>query len=132
MADRERNAAVVRRALAAVDHRDVTTLQGLLHPDIKWHDLGSNNPLGGTYEGVGAVMTFFAKTFEMTGDTLHIALHDVTSSEGHVVALVRLTGRREGKSLDDKSLFVVHVKDDKVFEVYSYAEDQPSTDDFWS
>jgi ketosteroid isomerase-like protein len=132
MGRRDENERVVRRILEAIDQRDVAVLQSSLDPDAVWHDLGSGNPLGGDYVGAGAVMTFMAGTFEMTGDTLRMDVHDVTSSDRHVVALIRLTGSRAGKTLDDNTLFVAAVKDGRVTEVWSYAADQAATNEFWA
>jgi uncharacterized protein len=129
---REENERIVRRALEAVDQRDVAALQSCLHPDVTWNDLGSGNPLGPRFEGIGAVMTFFAQTFEVTGDSLHLEVHDVTSSERHAVALVRLTGTRSGRTLDDNTVFVVAVGDGRITEVWSYAADQSAANAFWS
>jgi ketosteroid isomerase-like protein len=123
---------VVRRILAAIGHRDVAALQSSLHPDVVWHALGGGNPIGGDYVGAGPVMTFMASTFEMTGDSLQVEVHDVTSSERHVVALVHLTGARGGRTLDDNTVFVAAVEDSRVTEVWSYVADQAAANEFWS
>lgn len=131
MGDRRENEAVVRRTLDAVNNRDVAALQECFHPDVIWRETGRDNPLGGPFHGIGAVLTFLAARFEASADSLAIDVHDVVSSDEHVVALVHLTGTRGTKALDDRSVFVVHLVDGQVGEVWSYAEDQTSIDGFW-
>jgi hypothetical protein len=40
-------------------------------------------------------------------------------------------GEREGKSLDDNSVQVFHIKDGKVTEQWLYPSDAYASDDFW-
>jgi uncharacterized protein len=132
MGDRRENEVLVRRALDAVNHRDVSALQDCLSPDVVWNETGSQNPLGGPFEGIGSVMTYLARLFDETADTLKIQVHDVTASDEHAVALVRLTATRGGTDLQDESLFVVHTSEGRIASVWSYSEDQPAVDRFWA
>ena len=131
MGDRRENERVVRRTLDAVNGRDVAELQACFHADVSWFETGRDNPLGGPYRGIGEVLTFLAARFEQSADTLAIDVHDVVAGDEHVVALVRLTGARGDRRLDDRSVFVVHVDDGLVREIWSYAEDQTGIDGFW-
>lgn len=132
MGDRRENEALVRRALDAVNDRDVTALQACFHPDVLWRETGRNNPLGGPFDGLGAVLTFFASLFEASADTLTLEVHDIMASTTHAAAMVRITGTRGERELDDQTVFIVHFRDGLVREVWSYSEDQASADEFWA
>nr|NIO30484.1 hypothetical protein [Gemmatimonadota bacterium] len=45
---------------------------------------------------------------------------------------LRATGTRGGKRYDSLEIDVYHVRDGKVTEFWSFAEDQRVTDEFWS
>jgi len=126
------NEAPIRRTFEAFDRRDVAGIQAYLHPDIVWFDLGSDNPLGSEFRGVGEVLSFFAHTFETTNDSLHLNVHDVLANDNHAVALVQLTGQRGKRELNDQTVFLCHVKDGLVTQVWSYAEDQTKANAFWA
>lgn len=132
MGDKEVYEALLRKAFAAVESRDSVALQGIFHPDVVWHDLAMNNPLGSEHIGLGAVLTFLAAIFEASTDSLHVDLHDVFANDEHGVALARLTASRQGRSLDDKTVFVVHFDGNKVREVFAYSEDPGKVNAFWS
>ena len=132
MGDRDRHEGLLRRAFDAVHSRDSIALQEIFHPDVEWHDLAMDNPLGSEHVGLGAVLTFLAATFEETADSLHVDVHDVFANNEHGVALAHLTASRQGRSLDDRTVFVVHFDGDKVREVFVYAEDPEKVNAFWS
>jgi len=130
--DRQANLEMLKRAFTALDHRDVGALQDCFHPEVVWHDLGMDNPLGSEHVGVGPVLTFLAGNFERSRDSLRVELHDVVASDQHGVVMVRLTASLPGRSLDDRTVFVAHFRDDKISEVYAYAEDPSKMNEFWS
>jgi len=82
-----------------------------------------DGPLGSEHQGVGPVLTFLAGNFERSRDSLRVELHDIVASDEHGIAMVRLTASLPGRSLDDRTVFVAHFRDDKISEVFAYAED---------
>lgn len=69
---------------------------------------------------------------ELSGGSFQVELHDVVASDEHVVNLDRLTGNREGKSLDINLALVVHVRGGKIAEAWDLFSHQYAWDDFWS
>ena len=78
------------------------------------------------------VLANFAKTFELSGGTFSVELHDVLANDEHGVALGVARGEREGKTLEDRYAHVVHFRDGKVSESWLHSEDQYAGDEFWS
>lgn len=127
------NLDLARRALAAIEHRDPSALQSTLHPDVVWRELGSDNPLGDTFEGIGAVLSFIASLYDRTGGSLHLEVHDVLANEEHIVALVRIKAlAADGSGLDDEAVLVGHIRDGLVDSVWSYSQDQATANAFWA
>jgi ketosteroid isomerase-like protein len=59
-------------------------------------------------------------------------IHAILADDEHAVVLTRSTGQREGKTLDDNSVQVFHLKDGTVTEQWLYPGDAEATDAFWS
>ena len=125
------NAALLRNGYAAFATGDMATLRELFADDIVWHVSGAS-PLAGDYNGREAVFAFFSRSTELSGGTLRIELHDVVANDEHAVALARETASRQGKRLNAREAHVYHVRNGKVTEFWSFAEDQRAEDEFWS
>ena len=54
------------------------------------------------------------------------------ANDEHAVALMQATASRQGKQLDLRDVTVYHIRNGKVTEFWSFAEDQRATDEFWS
>lgn len=124
------NEELVRRGYAAFQSGDMATLKDLFADDIVWHATGRNQ-MAGDFKGTDAVLEQFGKTFEVTGGTFKIDIHDVLANDEHVVVLVHATGEREGKRLDDNSVQVFHVRDGQVTEQWLQPGDAYAVDEFW-
>ena len=125
------NAALLRKGYEAFDKGDVAVLTELFAEDVVWHVAG-NNPLSGEHRGKEAVFAAFAKTVGVPPLSFKIELHDVLANDEHAVALVQATANRQGKQLDLRDVTVYHIRNGKVTEFWSFAEDQRATDEFWS
>jgi ketosteroid isomerase-like protein len=90
------------------------------------------SPFAGGYTGMAEVLGWLGRSAEVSGGTLRVELHDVIGNDDHVVALVNVRAEREGKTLDDNSVQVFHVKDGKVTEVWTHPADVYVEDEFWS
>src|SRR5216117_2366440 len=104
------NEELVRRGYQAFATGDMATLNELFADDIVWHAPGRNQ-LAGTYRGKEEVFGTLQKVAELTGGTFKLEIHAILADDDHAVALTRATGEREGKSLDDNTIQVFHVKD---------------------
>jgi ketosteroid isomerase-like protein len=124
------NEDLVRRGYAAFQSGDMATLNELLAEDVVWHAPG-HNQLSGDFRGRDAVLATFQKTFELTGGSFKLAIHDVLANDAHVVVLVTANAQREGKTLEDNSVQVFEISDGKVAEQWLYPGDAYATDEFW-
>ena len=124
------NEDLVRKGFAAFSSGDMATLNELFADDIVWHSPGRSQ-LSGDYRGKPAVMGFFQKTFELTGGTFKLEIHDVLANDTHGVALVRATAELEGRKLDSNSVQVFHIVGGKVVEQWLTNDDQYASDEFW-
>jgi ketosteroid isomerase-like protein len=126
------NEDLVREGYAAFGRGDLDTLQTRFFADgIRWHFPG-RSPFGGDYTGAGEVLTWLGRTFEASGGTIRIELHDVIGNDDHVVALTTVRAEREGRTLVDNSVQVFHIHDGKVTEVWTHPADLYASDEFWS
>jgi uncharacterized protein len=123
------NEELVRRGFDAFSKGDVDTLRALFDPDAVWHAPG-RSPLSGDHRGVDDILDYFARTMELTGGTFRVELHDVVANDEHAVAMYVSRGDREGKTLEDKSVLVSHVRNGKFVETWQYFEDQYAGDEF--
>jgi hypothetical protein len=125
------NEELVRRGFDAFSKGDVETLRGLFDQDAVWHTPG-RGPIAGDHRGVDAILGFFAQTMERTGGTFRVELHDIVANDEHAVSLYVARGEREGRTLEDKSVLVGHVRNGKFGETWMYSEDQYAADEFLS
>lgn len=126
------NVDIVRDGYEAFSRGDLDSLQNYFFaPDITWH-YGGRSPLSGDYHGVGQVIEWLGRTYELADGTLAIELHDVVGNEAHVVALTTLRAARSGKQLADQTTQIFHMHDGKAIEVWTLPGDQYTTDEFWS
>ena len=125
------NDDLVRRGYAAFGSGDVATLGTLLADDIVWH-VGGRSPITGDYKGKDQVFGFFAGLAERAGGTFRLEIHDVLANDEHAVALVKATGERAGKTLNDNGVQVFHVHGGKVTETWFHPGDQSAADAFWT
>ena len=126
------NEDLVREGYAAFGRGDVEALQSqFFAPDIRWHFPGQS-PFAGDYSGLAEVLGWLGRSAEASGGTLRVGLHDVIGNDEHVVALVNVRAERDGKTLDDNTVQVFHVRDGKANEVWTYPADVRAEDEFWS
>jgi len=121
-----------RAGYAAFSSGDMDALRNeFFTEDVVWHSPG-RNPLSGDFKGVDEVLANFAKSFELSGGTLSVEIHDCLANDEHGVVLGVARGQRDGKTLEDRYAHVVHFRDGKVSESWLHSEDQYAGDEFWS
>ena len=64
-------------------------------------------------------------------ETFRIHLHDVVANDGHAVALVEWSARRDARAMEGQEIAVYHVRDGVVQEVWFTANNPGSVDDFF-
>jgi uncharacterized protein len=126
------NEDLVREGYAAFGSGDIEALQNrFFDPAIRWHFPG-RSPFSGHYTGTAGVLGWLGRSFEASGGTLSIELHDVIGNDQHVVALTTVRAQREGKQLSDNTVQIFHIRDGKATEVWTHPADQYASDQFWS
>ena len=99
--------------------------------DIMWHAFG-DGPLSGDFHGPDEVIALFGRTFEMSGGTFRVEVHDAVANDTHAVVLARVMAERAGKRLDQRYTHVAHMRAGKLAESWIFSEDQAAVDAFWS
>ena len=122
----------MREGFAAFGRGDLDALQSQYYDkDIRWHFPGKS-PFGGDLAGVAEVIAWLGRSFEASGGTIRLELHDVVANDEHAVALFTARAERAGKRLEDNTVLVSHLRDGKQTEVWFYPADLYATDEFWS
>lgn len=124
------NEDLLRRGYGAFSSGDMGTLDELIADDVVWH-VGGRSQLAGDYRGKEAVFGLFGRFAELTGGTLRLDLHAVLADVEHGVVRQRVTGEREGRTLDDAGVGVHHIAGGKVTESWFHPGDGYATDEFW-
>ena len=126
------NVEVLRRGHEAFAKGDMNALAEIIAEDTVWHWSGRSQ-ISGTYRGREAVFGAFAKIAELSEGTFRIQEdHDFLGTDGHGVALFRITATRGGKTLNVNACEVVHVRNGQVVEEWLSFDDQYAADDFWA
>lgn len=125
------NENLVRKAYQAFATGDMATLNELFADDIVWHAPGRNE-LAGTFRGKDEVFANLQKNMELTSGTFKLDIHEILADDSHAVGLLRATAQREGKTLDDNTVQIFHIKDGKMTESWLHPSDAYASDEFWS
>jgi len=121
----------LRDAYAAFGDGDFDALQTIWAPELRWHAPGSH-PLAGTYEGIPAVLAFLEQVMELTQGTFRAELQTLCAGGDLGVAVVRVTGRREGRSLDVVDAQVSRFDGDRVVEFRDTSSDLDAVNQFFA
>lgn len=132
MAAQHPNATRVRDLFAAFGRRDLAAIQAALPDDAVWHFPGRHGQLAGDHCGRDAVFGFLLKVQAVSGGTFHLDLIDVLANDERAVALFRGHGERDGKTLDNPTCLVMHMRSGQVVEVWEYVWNLFDVDDFWT
>jgi uncharacterized protein len=125
------NISVVRRGYEAFAKGDVETLKTLFSIDATWRSTPTGI-LQGNYRGLQAILEFFGRLAHETDGTVRAELQTTAASGDLVFALHRNTGKRKGRTLDEKSVLVFKLDKGVVTEVAEFRFDQAAEAQFWS
>ena len=120
------NATLMREALDAMNAGQVEAMSKYIADDVAWHYIGGTEPLHGKDALLGAFGPGNTD-WEITTE-----VHDVTASDDHVVALVKATATREGKTFVYNTAEIAHVKDGKITERWAFSDDTAAIIDFFA
>lgn len=110
------NAERHRKLAAAMDAGDMETFAGYLSEDTVLHVPGVHE-LAGAHHGREAVISVFAKLYELTGGSLRAERIDVLASDERTFGLAHFTARRDdGRKLDTYVGSLMRWQDGKCIE----------------
>ena len=123
------NAVAARRSYAASNSGDLDVIREYFTDDAVLH-LAGDNAMSGTYRGRDTVMDAIARASQGWG--LHSELETILASDDHVIAFVRVTSERDGKTLDVVVAQAVKVNaEGKATEAWFLPNDQRGYDRFF-
>lgn len=125
------NEDLIGKFYKAAGAGDAAAIKDLFSPRIVWHEPGQS-PVSGDYKGIQEFVGLFAKTFELSGGTFQLEVHDVLASDDHAVGLVTASAKREGKTWSDNQVNVFHFEEGKITEFWNHPGDLYAKDEFWS
>jgi ketosteroid isomerase-like protein len=125
--------ARVRAGFEAVANRDLAAFADAFHPDATWNHRNDDR-LGGIHRGSDGIVAFLAESIQLTGGTLRPVPESLMADgQGHVVALMRITGTRpDGRTFDDSQVLVFTLDGDRVRSVDQYIGDPAAVTAFWA
>jgi len=123
------NAVAARRSYAASNSGDLDVIREYFTDDAVLH-LAGDNAMSGTYRGRDGVMDAIARASQGWG--MHSELEALLASDDHVIAFVRVTSERDGKTLDVVVAQAVKVNaEGKATEAWFLPNDQGGYDRFF-
>ena len=125
-----RNSTLLGAAHRALRERDLSALGAMMSDDVVWHVAGQSR-VSGEYTGRSAVADYHRQLVELSKGTFSLEDEDLLDSDERAVSLCRVSGQREGKTLDADYCEVIRVGDGRIAEGWSFAFDQYAFDLFW-
>jgi len=130
--DEHPNAVRVREALDAYDRSDFDRLRQFMSEEIVWH-VGGRHPLSGDYRGRDAVIDYCVRAQAAAGGTLRGERLEVLADDRHAGVFNRITGERDGDTLDAVLAQAITFDDEgRWTEYWALADDQDAVDTFWA
>jgi len=120
----------IRRYADAWLAGDTATMGSIMADDVSLHLFGYS-PLAGTHRGKATVFEVIGKVQLLTNRKT-IEIHDVLVGRDHAAILVRERFENSQGTLDLDRVFLYHLRDDRITDIYVYDEDQTAVDTFWS
>ena len=119
------NIGVGRSYIDAVGRFDLGTASSMVPEDVIMHIPG-RNPMSGEIRGREGLIGMFEGTHDLSGGRMPVPeVHDITSSEDHVVALLT----RTIAGVEARAAVVYHVMDGKITEIWPHEQDQYALDE---
>jgi hypothetical protein len=102
-----------------------------LHTDDFVAHVPGRSLLGGDHGGRRALEALNKLENDLTKGSIEHRVHDTLVSEDHAVLLMRLMARRPGRgALDAQVVYVYHVHDEKLAELWIHPRDQAAFERF--
>jgi ketosteroid isomerase-like protein len=125
------NEQVARDATAALSRGDMEGFLSHHTDDVVLHFPG-NGPVAGDYRGRDGLANLFRKQGEILDSPPQVQNHDVLANDEHAVILNNVRATRNGRTLDQQQVVVLHMRDGKIAEIWLQFSDQAAMDEFGS
>jgi uncharacterized protein len=126
------NVTRTREYLDTFARGDLEALRPYFSDDVVWHVAG-NHALSGDYFGKDELIAYFHEARELSGGTLTLEPSSIMANDEHVVVMLRVSGERNGKTLDIEMAEAFTVLPDGTWsEFWAMPDDQVRVDEFWS
>ena len=126
-----RHIEIVRRLFEAFATQDAEMLRNVFTADAQFRRIAIG-PLQSDFRGPQAIADFFAAMHSQSNGTLRLEPLTITAGDARVLVLYRITGARNGKTLDTNHVLVVTFAEDVITEVVMFARDFTALADFWA
>jgi ketosteroid isomerase-like protein len=126
------NAAEIMRRLARAAETGDADAYWSLHTDDFVAHIPGQSRIGGDHRGRSALEALDDLENELTEGSIEHEVHDTLLSREHAVLLMRLLASRPGRgTLDARVVYVYHLRDERLAELWTHPLDQARFDEFW-
>lgn len=120
------SAARYRQLVAAMNAGDIASLGDSVAEDVVWWEIGGSEPVVGRDALLERMR--FVSDFDVSID-----LHDVTTSDDHLIALLGVTATRGDETFTYRTAEIQHLNDaGQITERWSFSDDTQAIIDFFS
>lgn len=119
------NASVVREALTAFNRGDFEQFAAMVADDVNWYEVGASEPLRGK-EAVFSSLGSGGQDSEIQAE-----VHDVVANDVHTLALINATAKRGDQTFHYQTVEILHLRDGKVTDRWSFANDTQDVNQFF-
>lgn len=123
------NQATLKTMYDAFSKGDVNKVMENLSDDIHYHITG-RSLVSGDYTGKDGVLRLFTMLLQLSDGTFGLEVVDILTNEARGVVLCKEHGKRQGRTLDNRSVHVWEMRDGKGTRFDGYNEEV--WDEFWS
>jgi ketosteroid isomerase-like protein len=118
-------AARYRELTAALDAGDMGAIADSISDDVEWWEIGASEPVRGKQALVDRMEAL--SDFEIS-----VSLHDVLSNDDHLIALLNVTARKGGESLDYRTAEIHHFNaDGQITQRWAFSDDTQAIIEFF-
>ena len=115
---------------AALERGDFTGVFATISDAIVWH-MGGESSLSGTVIGKQALGERLGEFAKRSGGTFKVITNWAASNKCFVAASVVSVAQRGSDKLNDPGIDLFKIENDKIQEVWTFAEQQSAEDTFW-
>lgn len=116
-------------ACEAVAHADTETLAHLCKQDIAWHVTGGG-PRAADHLGLEAVVDHLRSLGE--AEQFNLRPVAVMGGEDRAAVIFHVTGRRQGRVLDNHNVLLFRIEDELIAEIWAVSFNERADEEFWA